>query len=305
MTGLPFRFGVVAAQARSGDEWAAKARRAETLGYATFLIPDTLGQTLAPLPALTAAASATTTLRVGTYVLANDFRNPVLLARECATLDFLSGGRFELGLGAGRPTAEGDYRKLGLPFTAGGTRVERLAEAVGIVKALLSGEPANAAGSHYAVSGADGFPGPLQQPHLPILIAGSGKHLLTLAAREADIVSLAAPPDASTDLLREKVGWLRQAAGERFAHLELNANLLAVLPDEQAGQPAGNPYLARLGLDVRQLARNGSPFVLSGSADQMCAQLQARRETLGVSYITAPDYSMEALAPVVERLAGR
>ena len=305
MAGQPFRFGVVAAQARSGDEWVAKARRAEALGYATFLIPDTLGQTLAPLPALTAAASATATLRVGTFVLANDFRNPVLLARECATLDFLSGGRFELGLGAGRPTAEGDYRKLGLPFAPGGTRVERLAEALGIIKPLLSGQQVHAAGPHYAVAGADGFPPSVSQPGLPILIAASGKRLLTLAAREADIVSLAAPPTAETDVLAEKIGWLRQAAGERFAHLELNTNLIAVLPGEQAEQQAGNPYLARLGLDVGRLIRNRSPFVLAGSTDEMCAQLQARRETLGISYITCPDACMDALAPVVERLAGR
>ncbi|MGN6673914.1 MAG: TIGR03621 family F420-dependent LLM class oxidoreductase [Thermomicrobiales bacterium] len=305
MTNRPFRFGVVAAQARTGDEWITKACRAEALGYATFLIPDTLGQTLAPLPALTAAASATATLRVGTFVLANDFRNPVLLARECATLDFLSGGRFELGLGAGRPTAEGDYRKLGLPFASGGTRVERLAEALGIIKALLNGQQVHTAGPHYAAAGADGFPPIVRQPGPPILIAASGKRLLTLAAREADIVSLAAPPNTGTDVLAEKVGWLRQAAGKRFVHLELNTNLIAVLPDSQAGQPADNPYLARLGLDVGQLICNRSPFVLAGSTDEMCAQLQARRESLGISYITCPDSCMETLAPVVERLAGR
>src|SRR4051812_8167263 len=134
----PFRFGVVAAQAPSAEEWIATARRAEELGFSTFSIPDTLGPTLAPMPALAAVAVTTRTIRVGTYVLANDVRNPVLVAREAATLDFLSGGRLELGLGAGRPGIEADYRKLGIPLESGGVRVERLIEAVGIVKALLS-----------------------------------------------------------------------------------------------------------------------------------------------------------------------
>src|SRR5262249_49174632 len=122
----PFRFGVVAAQARSGEEWVAKARRAEALGYAAFLKPDTLSPTLRPLPALAAAAAATHSIRLGTYVLANDFRSPVLLARECAAIDFLSDGRFELGLGAGRPDSEHENRILGIPFASGGVRVERL-----------------------------------------------------------------------------------------------------------------------------------------------------------------------------------
>src|SRR5689334_861147 len=186
----PFRFGVVAAQARSGDEWLAAARRAEALGYSTFLIPDTLGQTLAPLPALAAAAAATRTLRVGTFVLANDMRNPVLVAREAATIDFLSGGRLELGLGAGRPSAGDDNRKLGISFDSGGVRVERLAEALGIIKALLGGQRATAPGPHYAVADADVFPRPVQQPRPPILLAAGGRRLLALAAREADIVAL-------------------------------------------------------------------------------------------------------------------
>src|ERR1700682_2147845 len=137
----PFRFGVVAAAARSADEWITKARRAESLGYATLVIPDNLRYTLAPLPALAVAAAATRTLRVGTYVLANDLRNPVLLAKDVATLDLLSGGRFELGLGAGRPDAAAENRMLGLPFDFGAVRVARLAESIGILKAVLGGPP--------------------------------------------------------------------------------------------------------------------------------------------------------------------
>src|SRR3954454_3766930 len=154
----PFRFGVVAAQAQSADQWSSMARRAEEIGFSTFLIPDTLGPTLSPIPALTAVAVATSRLRIGSYVFANDLRNPVLLARECATLDFLSGGRFELGVGAGRPGAEADNLKLGIPFESGGVRVERLAEALGIMKAVLSGETVTTKGRHYTVTGADVYP---------------------------------------------------------------------------------------------------------------------------------------------------
>src|SRR5437763_9852099 len=216
MSKRPFRFGVVAAQSRSAEEWVAKARRAESLGFSSFLIPDTLGQTFAPLPALAIAAAATHSIHLGTYVLANDYRNPVLVARECATLDFLSGGRFELGLGAGRPGAEEDCRKLGIPFDSGGVRVARLAESIRIVKALLAGETVDAPGPHYASVGADVFPRPAQRPRPPIMVAAGGPRLLALAAREADIVAVAAPPQEGAAGLEQRVQLLREAAPERF-----------------------------------------------------------------------------------------
>jgi probable F420-dependent oxidoreductase len=294
----PFRFGVVAGQARSGDEWANTARRAEALGYSTFLIPDTLGPTLAPLPALAVAATATRTIRVGTFVLANDMRNPVLVARESATIDFLSGGRFELGIGAGRPTAGDDYRKLGIPSDSGGTRVERLAEALAIIKSLLGGQTASAPGPHYAIVDADIFPRPIQEPRPPILVAAAGKRLLSLAAREADIVALAIRPDEPLAAFEERVGWLRQEAGARFQQLELSLNLIAV--GEHMPQ-----WLARSGLDVSQLVASKSPATLIGTPGQMCEQLVERRETLGISYITVAAELIETLAPVVGQLAGR
>ena len=160
MADRPFRFGVVAAQARSGEEWVAKARRIEALGYATLVIPDNIQHTLAPLPALAVAAAATRTLRVGTYVLANDYRNPVMLAKEAATLDLLSGGRFELGIGAGRPTAAAENHMLGIPFDAGGVRLARLAESLAIIKPLLAGQRVSATGAHYAAADA-------RSPHSP------------------------------------------------------------------------------------------------------------------------------------------
>jgi probable F420-dependent oxidoreductase len=299
MTDRPFRFGVVAAQARSGEEWAEKARRVEALGYATLAIPDTLGQSLSPFPALTAAAAATRTLRVGTYVLANDLRNPVLLAKEAATLDFLSGGRLELGLGAGRPTAVNDNRMLGIPFESGGIRIARLAESIAIVKALLAGERASAPGPHYAAADASITPRPVQQPRPPLLVAGSGRKLLALAAREADIVALGVSPDETEAAVAEKIGWLREAAGARFPDLELNLNLVAV------GREMPRWLAGRLGLDAEQLARIGAISALMGTPDEMCDQLQRRRETLRISYVMVSDELMEALAPVVARLAGR
>ncbi|MGI8857713.1 MAG: TIGR03621 family F420-dependent LLM class oxidoreductase [Thermomicrobiales bacterium] len=294
----PFRFGVVSAQARSGEEWTERARRVEALGYATLVIPDNLQYTLAPLPALAVAATATRTLHVGTYVLANDYRNPVMLAKEAATLDLLSGGRFELGIGAGRPTADDESRMIGIPFEAGGVRVTRLAESLAIIKPLLAGQHASASGPHYAAADAAISPLPVQQPRLPILVAGSGKRLLALAAREADIVALGIGPNETEAVVAEKIGWMRDAAGERFGQIEININLMMV------GEQMPRWIAAQFGGDAAALARSGAIPVLTGSTDQMCDTLQRRRETLGISYIMVADELMEALAPVVERLAG-
>jgi probable F420-dependent oxidoreductase len=295
----PFRFGVVAAQAQSADQWVGMARRAEELGFSTFLIPDTLGPTLAPIPALTAVAASTRTLRVGSYVFANDLRHPVLLARECAALDFLSGGRFELGLGAGRPGIEGDYRKLGIAHESGGVRVSRLAEALDIVKRLFAGEKVDHAGKQYRVAGADLYPAPVQQPHPPIMVAASGPRLLALAAREADIVALGIAPNQGEEVFRDRIAILREAAGARFDHLELNANLAAV--GDQV-----HPWMMRqYNLTLEQLREIGSPSVLLGTTDEMCAQLEARRARLGISYITCAAEMLEAMAPIVGRLSGR
>jgi probable F420-dependent oxidoreductase len=295
----PFRFGVVSAQAGSGEEWIAGGRRAEAFGYATLVMPDTVGRSLTPIPALGVLAGATRALRLGTYVLANDLRNPVLLARECATLDFLSGGRVELGLGAGRPGAEADNRKLGIPFDPGGVRVARLAESLGIVKALLAGETISAPGPHYSAADADVFPRPVQQPRPPIMLAASGPRLLALAAREADIVAIGALPAEGEAGLRERIDRLREAAPHRFPDLELNMNLVAV------GDQLHPMAAARLGVDLEQLARSGSPLLLTGSPDRMAEQLERTRESLGISYVTVSDAFMEAFAPVVERLSGR
>jgi probable F420-dependent oxidoreductase len=290
---------VVAASARSGDEWIQKARRAESLGYASLLMPDNLQYTLAPLPALAMAAAATRTLRIGTYVLPNDFRNPVLLAKDVGTLDVLSGGRFELGLGAGRPDSAPENRMLGLSFDSGAVRIARLAESLGILKALLAGQRVSTNGTHYSVTDAQVSPLPVQQPHPPLLVAASGHQLLSLAAREADIIALGLPPDASETVVAERIGWIRESAGDRFPQIELNISLMAV-----AGQ-VPRWIAARLHLTAQDLAERGSVSAVNGSTDEMCEQLIQRRARLGLSYLLVSDEFMELFAPVVERLAGR
>jgi probable F420-dependent oxidoreductase len=295
----PFRFGVVSAAARSADDWLTRVRRIEALGFDTLVIPDNLQYTLAPLPALAAAAAATSTLRLGTYVLANDLRNPVLLAKDVATLDLLSGGRFELGLGAGRPDAAAENRVLGLPFDSGAVRVARLAESIAVLKALLHGQRPAAGGTYYAAATeADISPRPVQQPHPPILVAGAGRQMLSLAAREADIVALGLPPTATEADALERVGWLRAAAGDCFAQLELSINLMSV--GDQVPRWIGQ----QTGLTAKALAERGSIAAVSGTLDQMCQQLVDRRQRLGLSYVLVSDELMEGFAPIVERLRG-
>src|SRR5207253_6767082 len=170
------------------EHWVQQARRAEELGYSTFLLPDHYVNDLATTPALAIAAEATNTLRVGSFVFDNDFRHPAAVAKEAATLDLLSDGRFELGIGAGWHGPE--YQQTGIPFEPPGVRVGRLEEAVTIIKALFGEEPVNFSGKHYTINGLVGLPKPVQRPHPPILIAGGGKRVLSLAAREADIVGL-------------------------------------------------------------------------------------------------------------------
>ena len=295
----PFRFGVVAANARSGDEWVQKAQRIEALGFDVLGIPDGLNYTLAPLPALAAAAAVTSRLRLGTYVIANDFRNPVLLAKEAASLDWLSNGRFELGIGAGRPGAEADNRGLGIPFDSGAVRLARLAESVPLIKTLLSGEQATLAGQHYHVADAAVSPRGVQQPRPPLLIAAAGNQMLRLAATEADIVALGVPPTATEADVVGRVQVLREAAPNRFDELELNLNLMAV------GDTVPRYLADQLGLSADGLAAAGSVAALVGSTEVMCQTLLDRRERLGISYVMVSDELMEPLAPVVERLKGR
>ena len=311
MPSHPFRFGVTVPIVAAGAAWAERARLIERLGYATLHVPDHFREQLAPVPALTAAALATTRLRVGALVFCNDFRHPVVLAKEAATLDVLSGGRFELGLGAGWLRAE--YEQAGIPFEAPGTRVDRLVESIGIVKGLLGGEPVTFKGRHYTITGLEGRPRPAQQPHPPLVIGGGGRRMLTLAAREASIVSLV--PGARRDgggldradfgeaATRQKVAWVREAAGDRLASLELHTLIQAVIVTEDRATAADQLAARFSGLSRDVILE--SPYVLAGTVDEICAMLRRRRDEYGISYVTVFDRDAEAFGPVVERLTGR
>lgn len=310
----PFRFGVSVHGNKSREEWIEVARQAEDLGYSTLLIPDHLGEQLAPIPALQAAADATSTLRVGSLVFDNDFRHPVMLAKEAATLDVLSGGRLELGLGAGWMKPE--YEQAGVPFERPGVRIEKMHEAVQIIKGLFADGPVTFAGQHYTITDMEGFPKPVQRPHPPIHIGGGGQRLLSIAAQEADIVGFiprARPDgkgqemmDATPQALEQKIAWVREAAGARFAELELGllvAQVITTEDREQAAQFIANTLAAGYDVSIEMILQ--APYLLLGTIDQICEDLLARRERYGVSYINVFEQSLEVLAPVIARLAGK
>ena len=294
MVNRPFRFGVVAAYATSHTAWISTARRAEELGYATLLMPDrtTIGS-FAPFPALAVAAEATKVLRVGSYVFCNEYRHPVMLARDAATLDLLSEGRFELGLGAGVGAYEA--RQMGMPFADAGVRVGHLEETLQLIKQLFTEETVNFQGKYHTVTEMKGKIPPAQKPHMPILVAGGGERMLKLAAREANIIAIGSkitargvePTDAT---LEQKIAWIKEASGERFADLELSQTVydLVITDSKATVSPQGPP------IPKRQV-----------SADEAVAQLLEQREHYGFSYIQVFEGQMENFAPVVARLAGQ
>jgi probable F420-dependent oxidoreductase len=307
----PFRFGVNALVAGSAAEWIALARRLEELGYSTLCLPDHLTDRLAPLPALATAAAVTSQLRIGTMVLNNDFRHPVVLAREAATVDMLSEGRLELGLGAGYMKAE--YEQAGVRFDRGGVRVDRLGEAVTIVTRLFEGEPVTFRGRHYEVSEHTIHPRPVQRPRPPILIGGNGPRLLTLAATEADIVALSGITFGGGGLQRDMAGFradgvdervrlVREAAGARFEQVELSALVQRVTVTEDRRGAAEELAQRWAGLTIDDILE--SPFVLLGSIDEIVDQLVARRRRWGISYYVVFRPAVDVFAPIVDRLTG-
>ena len=282
-----FRFGVVTGGHPSCSAWIGLAQRVEELGYASLLMPDVLGIPLAAMAALAVAATATTTLRVGGYVLVNDYRNPALLAREIATLDQLSDGRVELGLGAGNWQHE--YQQLGMPFDKPGIRVSRFAEGLSIIKQFFTAETVNFSGKYYTIAELRPVPRPVQQPHPPILIGSGGRRMLTLAAREADIILPVAMQGAE---LEEKIGWIREAAGERFEHLELGKAAFGIeLTD---GPVAAEPPFPGMPVESRPM-----------TTEQAAEYLVEQRERLGISYIQIQERQLENFAPVVDWLNGK
>jgi probable F420-dependent oxidoreductase len=306
----PFRFGVNVGPARSRNEWTDKARKIEDLGYWSLNLPDHLTVLMAPMPAAVSAAEATKHLRIGTNVLNNDLRHPALVAREAATVDILTDGRFLLGLGAGSIRSE--YDQIGSAFDAGRTRVERLGEAVTIIKGLLSGENVTFAGRHYRVTDHVLDPLPVQKPRPPILIGGNNRNLLTLAAREADIVGLsgltfrqggAVPADLSAwrvPAVEQRLRLVREAAGEdRYAQLELNVLVQRVVVTEDRRGAAEELTSRWPQLTADEFLQ--TPYVLIGTLGQIVEDLLARRERWGMSSYVIREPDIDAFAPVLAR----
>jgi probable F420-dependent oxidoreductase len=302
---------VQASRGCTAAEWRDQARKIEGLGYSTLLMPDHFVDTeLAPMVALSFAAAVTTTLRIGMLVLGNDYKHPAVVAKEAATLDVLSGGRLEFGLGAGWLTA--DYTALGMAYDSPGTRIGRLAEALTVVKGAWADGPFDFAGEHYTVTAYDGLPQPIQRPRPPIIVGGGGPRVLRLAGREADIVGInpnlragAVGPDAARDSLAEstarKIEWVREGAHDRFDDLELQIRyfMAAITSDKEALAAALAPTFGVSSDDAL-----GSGVVLVGTVDEVCDTLIRRREEWGVSYVVLGDDTYEAFAPAVSRLAG-
>lgn len=306
----PFRFAVHTGRLEPPDDWPAFARRVEALGYDALYLTDHLGRQLAPIAAMAVAAAATRRLRIGSYVFANDFRHPLVVAREAATLDRLSDGRLELGIGAG--WMRSDYRQLGLTYDRPGRRIDRLTEAVGILKRLLTGERVTHHGPHYRLEDASVGPLPIQRPHPPFMIGGGGPRLLRFAAREAQIVALAPQMTpggrpmlrlATDPAFEARVDVVRRAAGARFDDLELNA-FVAAAGVVGGPQPIG-ASLAALLTSAGPALVGGSPYVLFGTVTQLRESLLRRRERTGLSSYGVPAASMEAFVRLVEALAGR
>lgn len=304
----PFRFGVVAAHIQSRTSWVSTVQRAEALGYDTLLVVDHLTTSLGPLVALSVAAEVTKKIRVGSFVFCNDFRHPAVLAKEIATLDVLTEGRFEFGLGAGYlPT---DYHQSGIPLESAGVRVHRFEESVKLFKTIFTEETVNFSGNYYTIRGFAGLPKSVQQPHPPLYIGGGGRRVLSFAAREANIVGIAHKNSAkgldlantTSEPTAQKVAWIREAAGDRFDQLELSVMIFraAITNNRRA---AARQMGARFDLSEEQTL--DSLQLLVGTADQIIEDLQIRRERFGTSYIVINEEQMDAFAPVVERLAGR
>jgi probable F420-dependent oxidoreductase len=312
-----FRFGVINEQMKPPAEWIAHVRRVEELGYSTFLlrdhfVPDFFGDQYAPVAALMMAASVTTRLRVGTLVFDNDYRHPVILAKEAATLDQLSGGRFELGIGAGWLKSE--YEQAGMEYDTNSVRVSRLEEGLQIIKGLFGEAPFSFEGEHYRISGIKGCPVPAQRPHPPILIGAGKKRMLTLAGREADIVGILTtsvatgtvlddPTERLAETVMQKIAWIREGAGARFDRIELS--LIPSLMMTENRRAAAESLIEEEGwTGITPDHVLDMPSKLIGTLDEIAEMMVKRREQYGISYYVFADAMMESAAPLVAKLAG-
>ncbi len=302
------RFSTQSGGQPTGEEWLARAKRLEAIGYETLSMPDHMvGGAWSNMPALGAAAAVTTRLRLGNLVLDNDFRNPVVLAREFATLDVISNGRVEIGLGAG--WFDRDYQSTGIPFDRGRVRVARLAEAVTLMKRLLTEDEVSFEGTYYRTTKSECRPKTVQQPRPPILIAAGGPQILELAGHEAEIVAIIppgagvkppAPDDVTVTGVRRQIEIVRQAAGSRFEEIELSCFLDVVLTDEREQTIAEMAEKAK----VDPAVIGSSVYRGIGTLDQVREHVTRVRRETGITYFCLRGPHAEELAPVVKDLSG-
>ena len=308
----PFRFGVQARSATTAAEWADFSRKVEDTGFEVLTMPDHFTGQLAPVPAMMATMDVTTTLRTCALVYDNDYKHPAILAKEMATMDVLSNGRMEIGLGAGWMIS--DYEQLGIPYDSPKVRIDRFVEGIKVIKGVMSDGPFSFSGEHYTITNYDGFPKPIQKLP-PVLIGGGGKRVLSFAAREADIIGIngtltagVVGPEALSTMTREavdeKVAIVAEAAQKagRINDIEMNIRTFFVkVTDDREGTVAGISSV--YGVDKDMI--DNSPFALIGSVDYCIEQLIARREQWGFSYTIVGEENVDEFAPVVAALRGK
>lgn len=309
----PFRFGVMASGKPTGAHWREFVRKVDDLGYDVLNMPNhRAAPGFSALIAMASAAEVSDRLRLGTLVLDNESVDPGVIAKDTATLDVLSNGRLEVGIGAGWLAA--DHTSIGQPWRGVGERIERLAEAIEVLKACWTQESVTRESRYFPLDAVRNDPLPVQRPHPPLLVGGGGERVLRLAARTADIVSLVpnmsagrlgpeSAADGRADATARKVAWVREAAGERAESIELHTNLTQVIAtDDRAAGLAKVKRGYGLENDGEALA---VPHAVVGTVEQMAEQLLERRAAYGISYYTVFEAGMEAFAPVLATLSGR
>lgn len=323
VTQRPFRFSLQAYHAASADDWVSTARRAEQLGYSTLFttdhyfgpgaISDSSGHRpvdVAPISAMMMAAAVTSNIRIGCRVFGVDYHQPVVLAKELATVDFLSGGRLEAAIGAGWVKAE--YDGLGITMDQPSVRIARLRETIALLRAHWSGEQIDQHGQHVNVSGFAGSPAPVQRA-IPIMVGGGAPKVLRLAGEVADIVSLnfnnaagalgpGSVASGTPDQTAEKIGWIAEGAGARMAQIELEIGAYFIAVTDDAEQAAA-AIAGRFGVTAAEILAH--PHALMGTVEEICAALERRRAEYGVSYVCIAQRHMDEFAPVVQAMTGR
>jgi probable F420-dependent oxidoreductase len=318
-----FRFGAGGEgnpQEGGARKFIQLAQQAEEYGYDTFAIPDHLGPQVGPIAALGALAVSTEKIRLGTSVLANGFRHPAVLAKDAATIDVLSKGRLDLGIGAG--WIKDEFEQAGITYESPGVRIEKLDEALTILDVLLRGQECTFEGKHYQIRGLKGSPRPRQGPRPPLCVGGGGPKMLRLAAKHADIISVVPVTTKegkgllsgiTVEKTIEKIGWIREAAGERFPAIELNWTITAIIITDEREKTAEMALAAidkglhpNLQVDVKLTVEDvlSSPYVAIGSFEEIAEQIRTVRRLTGMSYVGVFPTQMDAFAPVIPLLRG-